>query len=34
MSLEVIFLVKKQKELDKNSIKKEVVYNFLKEKEK
>ena len=33
MSLEVIFLVKKQRELEKNSIKKEVVYNFLKEKE-
>ena len=33
MSLEVIFLIKKQRELDKNSIKKEVVYNFLKEKE-
>ena len=33
MSLEVIFLVKKQRKLEKNSIKKEVVYNFLKEKE-
>ena len=33
MRLEVIFLVKKQRELEKNSTKKEAVYNFLKEKE-
>ena len=32
MSLEVIFLVKKQTELEKN-YKKEAVYNFLKEKD-
>ena len=32
MRLEVVFLGKKQRELEKNSIK-EVVYNFLKEKE-
>ena len=31
MSLKVIFLVKKEMELEKNSIKKEAVYNFLKE---
>ena len=33
MSLEVIFLVKKQRELEKKLYKKETVYNFLKEKE-
>ena len=33
MRLEVIFLLKKQRELEKNSTKKEAVYNFLKEKE-
>ena len=33
MRLEVVFLAKKQRELEKNSYKKEVVYNFLKEKE-
>ena len=32
MSLEVIFLVKKKRELEKNSIKKGAVYNFWKEK--
>ena len=32
MSVEVIFLVKKQRELEKN-YKKEAIYNFLKEKE-
>ena len=33
MNIEVIFYLKKQRELDKNSIKKEADYNFLKEKE-
>ena len=33
MIVEVIFLVKKQRELEKNSIKKEAVYNILKEKD-
>ena len=33
MSLEVIFLVKKKRELEINFYKKEAVYNFLKEKE-
>ena len=33
MRLEVIFLAKKQRELEKELYKKEVVYNFLKEKE-
>ena len=33
MSLEVIFLVKKKRELEKNSIKKGALYNFLKEKD-
>ena len=33
MSLEVIFLVKKQRELETNFIKKEAIYNFLKEKD-
>ena len=33
MRLEVVFLAKKQRELEKNSYKKEIVYNFLKEKE-
>ena len=33
MSLEVMFLVKKQRELATNFIKKEAIYNFLKEKD-
>ena len=33
MRLEVIFLVKKQRELEKKIYKKETVYNFLKEKD-
>ena len=33
MNIEVIFYLKKQRELEKNSIKKEADYNFLKEKE-
>ena len=33
MSLEVIFLVKKQKKIRKELYKKETVYNFLKEKD-
>ena len=33
MSLEVIFLVKEQTELEKNSIKKKLYITFLKEKE-
>ena len=33
MNLEVIVLVKKQRELEKNSIKKKAVYNTLKEKD-
>ena len=32
MNVEVIFFVKKQMKLEKNSYKKELVYNFLKEK--
>ena len=33
INLEVTFYVKKQRELEKKLYKKEVVYNFLKEKE-
>ena len=33
MSLEVIFLVKKQREIETNFVKKEAIYNFLKEKD-
>ena len=33
MMLDITFLMKKQRELGKNSLKKEAVYNFLKEKE-
>ena len=33
MNIEVIFYLKKQRESEKNSIKKEADYNFLKEKE-
>ena len=33
MSLEIIFLIKKQKKIRKELYKKENVYNFLKEKD-
>ena len=33
MNLEVIFLMKNKKKSEKNSIKKETVYNFLMEKD-
>ena len=33
MSLEIIFLVKKQTELEKKLYKYEAIYNFLKEKD-
>ena len=33
MNVEVIFLVKEQMKLEKNFTKKEVIYNFLKDKE-
>ena len=33
MNVEVIFLVKEQMKLEKNFTKKELIYNFLKDKE-